>query len=293
MLEDVSARLARQETGAARWLLSTILGKMVFAAISLEPSESLHSRLETDTLQDNRFARHSLQSTARTLVTRIWRADLFGQFSETPRKEGPLLLWGLTLGVISDFLDLVPPGDALDLWTYPTFTPLDVRFLIWLFTYRFKERKRSELQSGAEFNHNISRRGGKEASFGGAAESVRITGLDGSTECSIPAANDERPNETGFHGLGTGLRKGKYKSTVQSLLEGWVDHFASLVLPSCADRSRYYELVRRAIWVALVGRLGLGVLGGMLLWRRLGKGRVGVWGRGMRVVGGGMPSVGG
>lgn len=266
VLEDVSARIAQQETGVKKWMAGAILGKMVFAAISLEPSESLHSRLETDTLQDNRFAQPNKRDGVKGLATRIWRSDLLGQFSDPPRREGPLLLWGLTLGVISDFLDLVPPGDALELWTYPSFTPLDVRFCIWVMTYRFKNRKRVELQSGAEFRDNEE----KKPSFGGAAESVRVTGLDGTTECSIPQEMDiSRPDETGFHGLGTGLRKGRYKAAVTTMLEGWVDAAVKCLLPTCADRGRYYELVRRAVIVALVGRLGMGVFLGLLVWRKL------------------------
>jgi hypothetical protein len=34
----------------------------------------------------------------------------------------PLLLWGLTLGILADFLDMLPPHQAVQLWKYPTFT---------------------------------------------------------------------------------------------------------------------------------------------------------------------------
>ena len=54
--EDVSSRLVNQETGVARWMARLIVGKMMFAAISLLPTTSLHSA-ETpalESLQDNR-----------------------------------------------------------------------------------------------------------------------------------------------------------------------------------------------------------------------------------------------
>jgi 8-oxo-dGTP pyrophosphatase MutT (NUDIX family) len=156
--EDVSSRLANQETGVRKWMLSLVLGKMMFAAISLLPTESLHSA-ETpaqESLQDNRFNLPTRYDRIRALATRIYRSDLFGHYPALP-PEAPLLLWGLTLGVMSDFLDLMPPHNALTLWTYPNFTPLDVRFVVWLMTYRFKSRKRAELQAGSEYFSKVCR----------------------------------------------------------------------------------------------------------------------------------------
>ena len=99
VFEDVSSRLANQETGVKKWMLSMILGKMQFAAICLEPTESLHSEESPaeHALQDNRFAQLSGRDQAKNVLSRIWRTDLFNQYP-LPRREGPLLLWGLTLG---------------------------------------------------------------------------------------------------------------------------------------------------------------------------------------------------
>ncbi|KAK5109217.1 hypothetical protein LTR62_007199 [Meristemomyces frigidus] len=251
--EDVSSRLANQETGVKRWMLSLTLGKMMFAAISLLPTESLHSA-ETPApdaikLQDNRHAQPTWRSRATAIASRLYRSDVFNQFPVQP-KEGPLLLWGLTLGVISDFLDLIPPHNALTLWTYPTFTPLDVRLVVSLMTYRFKDRKRAELQAGHATYHRPS--------FGGASESLANS-----------AVMVERPDETGFHGLGTGVGnvKGR-KAAVATMLEGWVESLATLFLPDIADRGRYYDIVRRAVGVALAGRASLVVVALYMAWRR-------------------------
>lgn len=263
-LEDVSSRLANQETGVKKWMLSLILGKMVFAAISLLPTESLYSSetpVQEAKLQDNRFARQTLKDRLESLSTRVWRSDIFHQFPPPHPPEGPLLLWGLTLGVLSDFLDLMPPHNALTLWTYPNFTPLDVRFAVWLMTYRFKERKRAELQSGSEFL--------SKPAFGYASESLAHSSQNGVSSSTVLV---DRPDETGFHGLGTGVsvdEKAKNKkAAVSTMLEGFVDSLASYVLPTITNRARYYDIVRRAVAVALVGRASLFVILIVLTWRR-------------------------
>ncbi|PIA99224.1 hypotheticalsprotein [Cercospora beticola] len=261
--EDVSSRLANQETGVKRWMLATILGRMIFAAINLEPTESLHSVESPSsdvTLQDNRYAQLTTKDKLSLFVNRIWRADIFNQFP-VPKKEGPLLLWGLTLGVIQDFLDLMPPHNALTLWTYPTFTPLDVRLWVWLLTYRFKNRKRVELQSGSEFRDI-------RPSFGGASE----TGVQNANRSvGAPNSSSEAPFETGFHGLGTGSGVGEVRSkkaAVATMLEGCVNTLVRYSLPEIADRARYYDIVRRAVAVALVGRATVVTVLLVLLWRK-------------------------
>ncbi|KAK4631935.1 hypothetical protein CLAFUW4_03304 [Fulvia fulva] len=291
--EDVSSRIANQETGVKKWMLSMILGKMMFAAINLEPTESLHS-VESpaqDTLQDNRHARLGRIDQLNELGSRLWRSDLFNQFPP-PKNDGPLLLWGLTLGVVSDFLDLVPPHNALELWTYPSFTPLDVRFAVWLLTYNFKNRKRAELQSGAEFK-------AMKPSFGGASESGVGVASAGASGYATPAGAGatfpedpsvsstvlvERPNEllrkalqpdeTGFHGLGSGVGAGEVKekkAAVQTILEGFVERVAKLALPEISNRGRYYVIIRRAVAMALVGRASVAVVLAVLLWKRFPK----------------------
>ncbi|KAK3626599.1 hypothetical protein LTR22_023118 [Elasticomyces elasticus] len=259
--EDVSSRLANQETGVRRWICRLMLGRMMFAAINLLPTESLHSA-ETpapDTganagavrVEDNRHTPPTYTSRAKALASRVYRSDIFNQYPVQPT-EGPLLLWGLTLGVIADFLDLLPPHNALTLWTYPTFTPLDVRFWVWLLTYRFKERKRVELQAGSSVM--MSR-----PSFGGASESlassesakVGVAGKGGVAGKEV----EERVDETGLHGLGTGSGVGGVdlgvrgrKAAVATMLEG------------------YYDIVRRAVGVALLGRASVLVL---VMWMAL------------------------
>ncbi|KAI7215587.1 hypothetical protein KC333_g5367 [Hortaea werneckii] len=329
--EDVSSRLANQETGVKKWMLSLILGKMMFAAINLLPTESLHSA-ETpapDTgvqLQDNRHIQEpspfSISGLRKTF------SQLTNPDPNPPKQDSPLLLWGLTLGVISDFLDLIPPHNALELWTYPTFSPLDVRFVVWLMTYRFKQRKRAELQAGTAVPSSSTSSSTTSTntatptpeagtgsmnlhhpSFGGVTESLANSAV------LVPS----RPDETGLHGLGTGssppphpstaspnpanttssssANNGEQKSTtdprkaaVSTMLEGYVappssslpadetpsphSFLVRVVLPAIDSRARYYDIVRRAVGVALLGRAAAAVV--VVVWvLRRWKGKVG------------------
>ncbi|OTA30428.1 hypothetical protein BTJ68_11051 [Hortaea werneckii EXF-2000] len=267
--EDVSSRLANQETGVKKWMLSLILGKMMFAAINLLPTESLHSA-ETpapDTgvqLQDNRHVQEPPPfsiSGLRNLFSQLTNPD-----PNPPKQDSPLLLWGLTLGVISDFLDLIPPHNALELWTYPTFSPLDVRFVVWLMTYRFKQRKRAELQAGTAVPSSSTSSSStgtntatptKEAgparmnlhrpSFGGVTESLANSAV------LVPPTRRNGPPRSNNEKNGDPTPDPR-KAAVSTMLEG------------------YYDIVRRAVGVALLGRAATALV--IVLWvlrRRRGR----------------------
>jgi hypothetical protein len=59
-----------------------------------------------------------------------------------------LLLWGLTLGVLADLLDMLPPYNASKLWIYPNFTTPDLRAIIYLLTLRFRRNNAGDLSAG-------------------------------------------------------------------------------------------------------------------------------------------------
>ena len=46
----------------------------------------------------------------------------------------------LIRGVLTDFLDLLPPHSSRMLWTFPTYSKPDVAFFIFLFTVSTRER---------------------------------------------------------------------------------------------------------------------------------------------------------
>lgn len=218
--EDVSNRLAKQEVGIKRWFLRAMLGKMTFAAIRLIPSQSKYCSTIPGFVPDDEGDKAG--SNALTPGRSNWWNNAVASSST----DTPLLLWGLTLGIMADFLDLIPPYNAVRLWTYPTFTPYDVRFLLWTMSYRFRKNKEQVL---AEY-HN------------GQAPIVVEEGLDSIAPQTNGSAD---PPESGISGLGVERyysRLGQKNPATRSsavgiLLEG------------------YYDIVRKTVALALGARV--------------------------------------
>ncbi|KAL1636892.1 hypothetical protein SLS56_000987 [Neofusicoccum ribis] len=218
--EDISNRLAKQEVGIKRWFLRVMLGKMIFAAIRLIPSQSKYcSTIPGFVPEDNSEA-----TTGRSITSQV--SEWWHAAEPTSSTDTPLLLWGLTLGIMADFLDLIPPYNAVRLWTYPTFTPYDVQFLLWATSYTFRKRKEKVL---AEY-HN------------GQAPITVEEGLD-SVEARPNGSVD--PPESGISGLGVERyysRLGQKNPATRSsavgiLLEG------------------YYDIVRKTVALTLATRI--------------------------------------
>ena len=129
---DLSTRFARQGGPIARAILRVLLGKMRFSAVHLIPSESLFSSL-TDGF---------IPAVSKTAHTE------FGIPMSTSYANQPLLLWGLTLGVMADLLDMLPPYNASKLWIYPNFTTPDLRAIIYLLTFRLRRNNAGDLSAG-------------------------------------------------------------------------------------------------------------------------------------------------
>ncbi|KAF2854949.1 nudix family hydrolase-like protein [Plenodomus tracheiphilus IPT5] len=233
---DVSARLAKSELGIKRWFLQAMLSKMMFAAIRLVPANSTHCATIPDFIPDG-------DALAEGIVETIKEA-LGGPEARYKDRKPPLLLWGLTLGVVSDFLEHLPPHNALELWTYPTFTNWDVRFVMWAISYRFRKQRALEMSTST-------------SSVSSSATSEGVQDFPGIGSEAVGALYEEKPGEVGIAGLGVGRgwgQTGRAKmvargAAVNSLLEG------------------YYPLVRKAVAAALVGRLGVAALLAALAWR--------------------------
>jgi hypothetical protein len=134
---DVSDRLAKRGGYSARIFLRSMLGQMIFSAVKLVPAESMYCSFSPGILPD---AYHNEQGSLSS-VLRTVKNWLIIDHASSPSLDRPLLLWGLTLGVVTDFLYLLPPHNALRLWEYPTFTPVDVRFIIWIMTLNHRLNK--------------------------------------------------------------------------------------------------------------------------------------------------------
>jgi len=124
---DVSDRLSRQFSGPlgpiVRWGLRANLGQMEFSAVRLWPSISVFSSFSGEFLDRTEAGGRS------------W--------------DRPLLLWGLTLGVVTDFLGMLPHGEGAAGWKYPTFTSWDVRGVIWLMTRELRKRNWETARRGS------------------------------------------------------------------------------------------------------------------------------------------------
>lgn len=233
---DVSARLAKSELGIKRWFLQAMLSKMMFAAIHLVPSNSTLCA----TITDFTNAREPTSSALGRLKDAMMGLD------GGPRDiKPPLLLWGLTLGVVSDFLEHIPPHNALELWTYPTFTSWDVRLVMWAMSYRFRTQKAKEMSTQSTSQN---------------ADQQPVQDLQGLGSEGVGSLfEDDKPGEVGIAGLGVGRgwgRGGRAKmiargAAVNSMLEG------------------YYPIVRQAVATALAGRVGVVALLAFVAWRKL------------------------
>lgn len=243
--EDVSNRLANQETGVKRWMLRAMLGQMEFAAIRLLPAESLYSTNSPAETKDRGSELATFYS-ARNPVTKL--LDRHRKPLPAPQYQ-PLLLWGLTLGVMADFLDMLPPHNALELWSYPTFTPWDVRLAIWAMSYKFKQRKLADLKAGKE----------EEMAVPAAEEGLDSMELPSTHEMPAPKKMHSsrylrrnkstsepqtvhRNSDVGMPGLGSGQRNRNVSSAVGNMLNG------------------YYDLLRKGVAAALIGRSSVLVL---------------------------------
>lgn len=216
---DVNDRLARRGGFVTKTLLRLMFGQMVFAAIKLPPTESLYfsSSAGPTTKQGQR------------------ESKILPEEARLP------LLWGITLGIITDFMHLLPSANTARLWQFPTFGALDVRFVLWMISYSFRKAKRQQLEDGTyergtaqEDLHAATRKGGA------------ISGYSNEGKC-----NDRNvsyaPNESLLQ-----TKRTARSSAVGHMLKG------------------YYDIVRKAAALTLFMRatLASGFLLRLLMWYR-------------------------
>ncbi|KAJ6001737.1 hypothetical protein N7499_002402 [Penicillium canescens] len=123
---DVSQRLRLALPGGfmPRAAIRFLIGQMQFSAIRLIPSESQYCT---------------------TVKGFIPNANNQADSTDIAR---PLLLWGLTLGVMTDFLNMLPPHRSIQEWKYPTFTAPDLRFIVGLMTSGLRKRNTFNATTG-------------------------------------------------------------------------------------------------------------------------------------------------
>jgi len=212
---DISSRLAKQGGPVIRQLLRIFMGKMMFSAVNLIPSESVYASSIPGFVPEKGGDAPGPVSG--------WAQAPYGipHSSQSLAFQQPLLLWGLTLGVLADFLDMLPPHNALKLWRYPTFTTPDLRLLVYLFTRSLRKNNAGDLSAGTWPNQ---------------------TAVDATTQAIAVAVSETEPtpsthNRVGIGGLGVGSDP---RHAVGKMLSG------------------YYERINVAIAVFLAYRTILG-----------------------------------
>jgi hypothetical protein len=205
---DVSDRFAHRGSTVLKAVIRSILGKMRFSAIRLTPSESLYC---SSTAEFFSPPEENAQATTTTSLVSRFYSWYLGDHAGASGNTRPLLLWGLTLGMLADFLDQLPPHNAVQLWSYPTFTSLDVRFIINILTIPLKRRNQARLRKSGMKNE---------------------TAIDSETE----AVSGDNPWFIG--GLSKGMEASqKGKNATRSYAVG-------ILLED------YYNMARRGVWIS-------------------------------------------
>jgi hypothetical protein len=229
---DMSQRFGRQGGFLTRLAVRSLMGWMQFSAVRLVPSESQQCTTTPGFLPE--------ENTARPSVSQRFKAWCLSGQAESSDTARPLLLWGLTLGILADFLDMLPPHQAVQLWKYPTFTVPDLRLIVSLVTYHLRKRNALNVRSGARPSDTAS--------------DVETAALPVTEETD--GKHDH--NEVGIGGLGVG----RYYGPTDHATDG-TSYAVGIMLRG------YYDRLRVAIWVFLAWRVAIGSIAGVSAWRIL------------------------
>lgn len=266
---DVSARLLGPSAGLARHALRLCLGHMLYRAVRLLPSESVVCSSNAG------FVPTAISGSGGGSGALAGLRAALGM--SPPSDTPPLHLWGLTLGVVADLLALLPPPPPpsppqpgggggggtppLAFWTYPTFSPPDVRACVWALSWRFRRRKARELgldPHAADMDAAAApaaiELGMGQVEARGAAGAVRFPGERHDSERRSLRATGGSAGAPGFfrgsYPVGVAARRpGAHSSAVTGLLDG------------------YFVYLRRGVVLALVGRVGAALAVAVWVWR--------------------------
>lgn len=226
---DVSSRFAKQGGLLARLAIRPFMGLMQFSAIQLLPSETQQSISTPGFFPDDQ-----IQSPSWASCLIPWRSNrpaLSGDSSQA------LQLWGLTLGIMADFLDMLPPHNTVKLWKYPTFTVPDLRLIVSLLTYKLRKHNALQVKFGASPS---------DTATGCETAALRVT----------PSSTMHDHNDVGIGGLGVG----RYYGPTDRAPDG-SSYAVGIMLRG------YYQRLRVAVYVCLAWRMALGSIAAIAAWR--------------------------
>lgn len=228
---DVSSRFARQGGLLARVAARSFIGLMQFSAIRLLPSET-----QQCTTTPGFFPVDQNDNLSFFNRVKSWCS---GSQVDSRNTNCPLLLWGLTLGILADFLDMLPPHNAVQMWKYPTFTAPDLRLIVSVLTYNLRKCNARKVRSGRR-------------------PSDTATDSETAALPVSPSTSTHDPNEVGIGGLGVG----RYYGPTDQATDG-TSYAVGIMLRG------YYQRLRLAIYVCLVWRMALGSAAALTAWRYL------------------------
>lgn len=195
---DLSKGSARKKGYIAQMLVKATAGSMLFGAIKLKPTESLY-------YSGNGFIPETKgPATWTESATHIISNAFTGGRAQPPEDDRSLVLWGLTMGIMADFLEMLDVHGTSKLWYWPQFSPWDLRAVISLLTYRFRAQKLRELTA------TTGRPGPNDK---------RVSGFDGGT-FTISSLRQSRGSESGVTGgllLGEGYFERLFKALYVAL----------------------------------------------------------------------------
>ncbi|KAL4911984.1 hypothetical protein BDW62DRAFT_195674 [Aspergillus aurantiobrunneus] len=228
---DMTQRLASTGGLMARLASRTMMGYMQFSAIRLNPAE---------TLQCGVNVQRSLATAETTTWLQVLRSTICKP-QHSSNQAPPLLLWGLTLGILADFLDMLPPHTAVQLWNYPNFTSPDLRFIVNLLTYHLRKRNMRQVKFGARRRPSN-------------------TAIDCET-AALPVVEAHERDERNQVGIG-GLGVGRYYGLSDRNPDG-SSYAVGIMLRG------YYQKVRVALYIFVAWRTAVGSVAAFYVLRYL------------------------
>ncbi len=240
---DMSSRMAKHFGPLVTRLIRLTMGKMMFSAVRLLPTESVYASSIPGFIPEEGGDNLSTLSG--------WFQAPFGVPSSSSSQQPilsyqqPILLWGLTLGVLADLLDQLPPYNAVKLWKYPTFTVPDLRLINYIMTRSFRKATAEALSSGS-WPSETAMDATTEATAISTSEPPPASTSDAAAAGSGPT---QRPasfekNSVGIGGLGVGKDP---QHAVGKLLHGYYDRVNVAIVVFLAYRA--VATTGLAIWI--------------------------------------------
>jgi 8-oxo-dGTP pyrophosphatase MutT (NUDIX family) len=146
---DMSSRMAKHFGPVVTPLIRLTMGKMMFSAVRLLPTESVYASSIPGFIPETGGDNLSTLSGWAQAPFGVPSSSSSSSSQQTLSYQQPILLWGLTLGVLADLLDQLPPYNAVQLWKYPTFTVPDLRLINYILTRSFRKVTAEALSTGS------------------------------------------------------------------------------------------------------------------------------------------------